>query len=183
MPARTQRLITGWTSERFRDEDYEILLEALDTVGAISTISEDSVKTKPQVSKMVDLSPSPLMEERKDSTVDKVRFHLTPSMTAEGLIAVNFRPEGSREDRGHLNASEQKDMIIEVKDGSTIVIGRMFKDVLVESSWKVPLLGDLPFLGFVFRNQGEELRKSEIITFLTIGTIEKESNNESYAGE
>ena len=41
----------------------------------------------------------------------------------------------------------------------------------MESAWKIPLLGDLPLLGFVFRNRGEELRKMEVITFLTFKIV------------
>ena len=60
---------------------------------------------------------------------------------------------------------------IRVDAGDTVIVGHLFKKVMVESTWKIPLLGDLPLLGFVFRNQGQKQRQSEVITFLTIKTV------------
>jgi type II secretory pathway component GspD/PulD (secretin) len=66
----------------------------------------------------------------------------------------------------------------EVRDGTIIVIGNLFKDIAVSSAWKIPLLGDLPFLGFVFRSDGENIRKTEVITFLAVKTAEKKEDRE-----
>jgi len=65
---------------------------------------------------------------------------------------------------------------IEVEDGESVVIGGLLKEVMVRSMRKVPLLGDLPILGFAFQNQGERLHNTEIIIFLSFKMIS--SNNE-----
>jgi len=46
------------------------------------------------------------------------------------------------------------------------VIGGLFKDIMMESTRKIPLLGDLPLLGFAFRNKAQQIRRTEIIIFL-----------------
>ena len=72
-----------------------------------------------------------------------------------------------------MKKTDQENVTVPMENGETIVIGGLFEDVMVASTWKLPLLGDLPLLGFVFRNEGEESRKAEIITFLTVKMLEK----------
>jgi len=128
-------------------EDYDILLEALDTVGVIRTVLEGSVRTENGATRVVEVPYS-----------KEIRFPLTPAMGQDEMLTV----------------SVSEGVTVQVENGATVVIGSLFEDVMVESISKIPLLGDLPLLGFVFRNQGEESRKAETITFLTVKTVEKE---------
>jgi hypothetical protein len=61
---------------------------------------------------------------------------------------------------------------IDVENGSTVVIGTMIKEVYVKRLHKIPLLGDLPILGFAFQSEGAQLRNSEVIVFLTVSPDE-----------
>jgi len=62
---------------------------------------------------------------------------------------------------------------IEVDDGATVVIGTMIKEIYVKRLHKIPLLGDLPILGFAFQSEGAQLRNSEVIIFLTVRSVEE----------
>ncbi|MBI3909672.1 MAG: hypothetical protein HY320_01905 [Armatimonadetes bacterium] len=64
-------------------------------------------------------------------------------------------------------ASREADSTIRVKDGETVVIGGLLRDEEVRTMSKVPGLGDLPVLGYLFRNKRTDRRKSEITVFLT----------------
>ncbi|HLF18332.1 MAG TPA: secretin N-terminal domain-containing protein [Candidatus Omnitrophota bacterium] len=80
--------------------------------------------------------------------------------------------DGEERERGLLAEEKaQEPVIMEVENGATIVIGSMLKEVFVKSLRKIPLLGDLPILGFAFQSEGEQLRNTEIIVFLTVNTI------------
>ncbi len=52
-------------------------------------------------------------------------------------------------------------------DGETIVIGGVFSNTQSKSVDKVPLLGDIPFLGVMFRRDVVRDSKSELLVFLT----------------
>ncbi len=146
------------------EEDYVVLLEALDTVGVINVIS--NVKTTTAGSRTSEITINSqdtflISKEGEDEDEgrrnESVRFYLSPRAEEDGLINVEIKP----------NSNMDKSAIIKVKDGSTIIVGGLFKEVIVERTRKIPLLGDLPFLGFAFRNQGEDIRKTEIVIFLT----------------
>ncbi|MDO9321191.1 MAG: type IV pilus secretin PilQ, partial [Pseudomonas sp.] len=54
-----------------------------------------------------------------------------------------------------------------VSDGETIVIGGVFSNTQTKSVEKVPFLGDLPYLGRLFRRDTVTDQKSELLVFLT----------------
>lgn len=54
-----------------------------------------------------------------------------------------------------------------VPDGQTIVLGGVFKNETSETINKVPLLGDLPIMGPLFRNKENQAEKTELLIFIT----------------
>ncbi|MNG30137.1 Type IV pilus biogenesis and competence protein PilQ precursor [compost metagenome] len=54
-----------------------------------------------------------------------------------------------------------------VSDGETIVIGGIFSNTQSTAVDKVPLLGDIPFIGRMFRRDVVQDSKSELLVFLT----------------
>jgi len=58
------------------------------------------------------------------------------------------------------------DHVIRVKAGDTIAIGGLIRDTELNNLTKVPLLGDLPFLGGLFRHRERQKQHSEIAIFL-----------------
>ena len=54
-----------------------------------------------------------------------------------------------------------------VKDGETIVIGGLVRSRITRSETKVPILGDIPLLGLLFRTRGDHMEKSNLILILT----------------
>ena len=53
------------------------------------------------------------------------------------------------------------------KDQQTIVIGGLVRDNITISERKVPLLGDIPFLGWLFKFQSRQIEKLNLLVFLT----------------
>jgi type IV pilus assembly protein PilQ len=68
-----------------------------------------------------------------------------------------------------------------VKDGETIVIGGLFRDVIVTSRKQIPLLGDLPLIGALFRSTSDSTTRQEVIILLTVHIIDeaKETNSDA----
>jgi len=54
-----------------------------------------------------------------------------------------------------------------VKDGQTIVIGGIMRDRKLESITKVPFLGDIPILGWLFKSRNSETEKINLLLFIT----------------
>jgi general secretion pathway protein D len=54
-----------------------------------------------------------------------------------------------------------------VADQQTIVIGGLITDNEIETTQKVPVLGDIPILGFFFRHKSSLIRKRNLLIFLT----------------
>ena len=53
------------------------------------------------------------------------------------------------------------------RSGQTVVIGGLMEDRETGSVKKIPILGDIPILGFFFRSSGEDTTKTELLIFLT----------------
>ncbi len=53
-----------------------------------------------------------------------------------------------------------------VEDGQIIVLGGLIEDRFVETRTKVPLLGDIPWLGALFRSESREKRRTNLMVFL-----------------
>lgn len=65
-------------------------------------------------------------------------------------------------------SAREAETIVRVKDGDTIVIGGLIRDDDVKAMSKIPFLGDLPILGYLFKNEYRDHRRSEVMVFLTI---------------
>ena len=56
---------------------------------------------------------------------------------------------------------------IAVNNGDTAVIGGIYEETVNNDVTKVPLLGDLPVLGYLFKTTDKSLEKTELLIFLT----------------
>jgi hypothetical protein len=68
-----------------------------------------------------------------------------------------------------------------VKDGETIVIGGLFRDVVTTIRSQVPLLGDIPIAGALFRGTNDITERQEVIVLLTPHIIEEPSDLDGIA--
>jgi general secretion pathway protein D len=62
------------------------------------------------------------------------------------------------------------------KDQQTIVVGGLVRDNVIISERKVPLLGDIPFLGWLFRFQSRQIEKLNLLVFLTPTLVRDEAD-------
>ena len=59
------------------------------------------------------------------------------------------------------------DTSVIIPSGNTLVMGGLVTDATFKNYTKVPLLGDIPGLGWAFRREAKERRKSNLIIFVT----------------
>jgi len=54
-----------------------------------------------------------------------------------------------------------------VENGGTVVLGGIFKQALSDGESKVPLLGDIPIIGWLFKTKIKGDNKEELLIFIT----------------
>lgn len=170
--------------------DYRAVIEVLKTVGQtkilscprLTVINNEAAKILVG-SKQVYVTTSAVQSQTTTETAESVNFvdvgvklFVTPSISHDGFISMKVRPEVSSVVQNYQTASGNIIPVVETseaettvlaEDGSTIVIGGLMKDEKIKTVNKIPLLGDIPFLGALFRNTVDDVKKTELVIFLT----------------
>ena len=78
------------------------------------------------------------------------------------------------EDIGTIISTRETLTKVLIKDGDTVVIGGLIKDKDQETVYKVPILGDIPILGILFRRKRIFKNRTELLVFITPTIIEQQ---------
>jgi general secretion pathway protein D len=107
-----------------------------------------------------------------------VILNITPQINQERFVRLKISQEVSQvvsqdEKTGQPTTlkREAKTTVV-IKDGQTIVIGGLIDETGNKTSYKMPLLGDIPIIGNLFRSRTEKLDKKNLYIFLTPHVIE-----------
>jgi len=111
-----------------------------------------------------------------------VKLQVTPHVTRDGMLRLHIQPEFNVfVERVTLSTTDvpvvdtrKVDTIALVRDGQTVVLGGLRKKDTTQNIYKVPLLGDLPLLGGLFKSETEETITSELVIFITPRVIAQE---------
>jgi len=108
-----------------------------------------------------------------------------PYIGDDGYIRMDIYPKDST---ATLNADKVPDETttqlrtnVIVKDGETIVIGGLFRDVVTTVRNQVPLLGDIPLVGALFRGTSDTTTRQEVIVLLTPHIVNEPADTEGKA--
>jgi general secretion pathway protein D len=173
-----------------RDENgvsWGVLLQALSTSAAANLLSTPSIITLDnQESEIIVGQNVPFRTGQSTVTGDGttnpfttierrdigLTLKVTPTISADGLVRLVV--EQSTENIGDsiesasdiiTNKREIKTTVL-ADDGETIVLGGLTTDNLQINKSKVPLLGDIPFLGRLFSSESERRVKRNLLVFL-----------------
>ncbi|MBI9086947.1 MAG: type II secretion system secretin GspD [Desulfobacterales bacterium] len=97
---------------------------------------------------------------------------ITPQISQDRLVRLKISQEVSElesttADSRPTTLKRTIDTTVIAQDRSTVVIGGLIKDNDVVTETKVPLLGDIPILGWLFRSKSQDRKKSNLFVFLT----------------
>ncbi len=96
---------------------------------------------------------------------------VTPHVTADGRILLDLFPEKNsfRVDpsAGTILQKQSAKTTVVVNDGETVVIAGLTTKEETESETGVPLLKDIPILGYLFKHVSKQSRKRDLIIFVT----------------
>jgi type IV pilus assembly protein PilQ len=100
-----------------------------------------------------------------------VNLNVTPTIGADGAITTDLETDYSQVTGTLSNfpivGTRKAQSTLRVRDGETIVIAGLFSDVDASTITKVPFLGDIPFLGEIFKNRQRSHTKDEVVFLIT----------------
>jgi general secretion pathway protein D len=103
----------------------------------------------------------------------ELKLKLTPSVNEHDIIRLDVDQEISDVESQNYNgmgpATSKRSVktTVVARDQQTVVIGGLMADRISENVTKIPILGDIPVIGFFFRNTSKTVKKSNIIIAIT----------------
>lgn len=189
--------ISGIFQIAFTSRDLSALIEALSEQGKVNVLSSPKISTLNNQKAIIKIGTEEVFFEVErvrigsDSsgapvfqTVSRpfyvslgVMLDVTPQISASGAITMNIHPsvteklEDKTSPAGDVTAPNytvrEADTVIKASDGETVVIAGLMKDKERINEQKVPVLGNIPFLGWLFKNTKRTKEKTDLVILLT----------------
>ncbi|MDT8302641.1 MAG: type II secretion system secretin GspD [Sedimentisphaerales bacterium] len=104
-----------------------------------------------------------------------ITMEITPHISQGGLIRLEIKSEFTKliEDVTTVSvdtpttAKREAETIVSMNSGSTVVIGGLIRDDKITIEKKVPLIGDIPLVGGLFKFRKDQLQKTNLLFFIT----------------
>jgi general secretion pathway protein D len=171
-------------------KDFQVTLRAIAQAGKAQLLSRPSViaRDNQPASIVVGQSVPLITSVRYDNfgnAINSVTYtdvgiilKVTPYITGDGFVQMIVSPETSAIDptttvpiSTGVNApvinQRNADTVVITPDGQTVVIGGLMRNDRSDSENKIPLLGDIPLLGNLFKRKIKSDVKTELLIFLT----------------
>ena len=174
-PAATIALsLFGASSNRF----LNLEISALEADGKGKIVSSPRVITADQVKALIEQGTELPYQTATSSGATALQFRkanlkleVTPQITPEGnvILDVDVTKDsvGRSTSAGFAIDTKHVKTQVLVENGGTVVIGGIFEQADREEIVKVPFLGDIPFLGNLFKTRSKQSDKTELLIFLT----------------
>jgi type IV pilus assembly protein PilQ len=161
-------------------------LSALEADGKGKLVSSPRIVTADQTKAMIEQGTEFPYQQATASGATAVAFRratlkleVTPQITPEGNIILDL--DINKDSRGEttaagiaINTKHIKTQVL-VENGGTVVIGGIFELIETENEARVPLLGDLPAVGNLFKTRQRTANKQEMLVFITPKVISDRS--------
>ncbi|MFT4174379.1 MAG: type IV pilus secretin PilQ [Rhodocyclaceae bacterium] len=167
-----------WNSAATRYLAMEV--SALEADGKGKVVSRPRVMTADQVEALIEQgteipyqqatsSGATSVSFRKANLALKVRPQITPDGRVFLSLDVNKDTPNTSLSTGSGIAIDTKHVKTDVlvENGGTVVIGGIYQQTVGNTTTKIPVLGDVPYLGAFFRNNERSDNKTELLVFIT----------------
>ncbi len=123
-----------------------------------------------------------------NSVFSGVLLDITPEIAKDGTITLRINPSISEAASTAATDADgvrllppdlsrrQMSSVISVKDGNRVILGGLINTKNINDENKVPLLGDIPILGHLFKREGMTKRTEEIVIIIEPHIIKKEND-------
>jgi len=155
------------------------------TINALVTKGEAEILARPSISSLNNVPASLLVGQQYPivyfdarTGTQQVQFvnvgvnlNVTPTIGSDGAITTDLETDYSQVTGTISNfpiiTTRKAQSTLRVHDGETIVIAGLFSDVDSHTLSKVPFLGDIPFIGEIFRNRARNHSHDEVVFLIT----------------
>jgi len=160
------------------DRFINVEISALEADGRGKVVSRPRVVTTDQTKALIEQGTELPYQNASASGATSITFRkanlkleVTPQITPDGSVVlevdVNRDSVGQVTPAGFAINTKHVKTQVRVEDGGTVVLGGIFEETDRNNEAKVPGLGDVPGLGWLFKNRDQAQRKSELLIFLT----------------
>ncbi len=169
--------------------DFSLLVRALEAQGKLEVLSRPQVTVKNNERARIQVGEDVAIVNNIDrfesgltrASVERrdvgIILEVTPTINPNGYVQIDIQPEISTVSARTTQISDdfespiittrQVDTTVTIRDGQTIVIGGLIQTQMEERRTKIPVLGDLPFVGNLFRSTKAAKIKTELLVILT----------------
>jgi general secretion pathway protein D len=170
--------------------DLELIVRALQAQGKLQILSSpylqarNNEKASIQVGDNIAIVSGNVERTPQGGTVSSVDrkdtgviLNVTPSISPDGFVRMEVAPEISQlssqttqitqDFQAPILTQRKLSTTVTVKDGQTVVIGGLMQTINDQRRTKVPLLGDIPVVGWLFRSVNDSDKATELLVILT----------------
>lgn len=153
-------------------------LSALEADGKGKVVSSPRVVTADQTKAIIEQGTELPYQVAAASGATSIAFRkanlkleVTPQITPEGGIVLDLDIHkdsvGQSTSAGFAIDTKHVATQVRVDNGGTVMIGGIFESSEQDDEYKVPFFGDLPVLGYLFKNRRRNTSKQELLVFIT----------------
>ena len=170
--------------------DYQVTLRAIAQAGKTEVLSRPSILARNNqqatitVGQSVPLVTSVSYNGLNGTPVSAISYQsvgiilrVTPFINSNGLVEMIVSPQISQLSAQSVTVSagvsapvidlRSADTVVVTPDGQTVIIGGLMQNQKTQTDSKIPLLGDIPLLGNLFKRKVKSNVKTELLIFLT----------------
>jgi len=175
--------------------NLNLVLSALENKGMVKTISAPSVSTIDNKEATIGQGVSIPFSQTSASGVNtlfveaKLELKVTPHISADGSVLMKIKVTNNSPDPSLTGANGQPSIQKReaetealVKDGETTVIGGIYTRQTSTNTAQVPFFGNIPILGYFFRNKTDSDQNDELLVFITPRILNRQPAGSSANG-
>jgi len=183
IPLGAPGLTAGFRLGRLNGRLLDLELRALEQESEVQIIASPRLVTSHQQTASIKQgSEIPYEVARGNNGATSIEFkeavlgmEVTPTLRANGKITLSLQisqntpGKALKRSNGEVLAIDKQEITTQItlRDGETLVLGGIFQQQTLQSADKVPILGDMPVIGGLFRQTNQQQKRRELVIFIT----------------
>lgn len=185
----------GGLSLTISGEDFAFLFRALDSQGQLEVLSRPTLLVQNNATGNITIGDRvPIVSGTTSAggqSSTQIQYEevgiildVTPHINPDGYVNLEIAPEISQISNQALQVSEglvatvfsqrTAETTVTVRDGETVILGGLITETVEDAETKAPILGDIPYLGDLFKTTTKISNKTELLIVLTVDVVRDE---------